>query len=240
MCENICIYCLKDSSTTQSQEHVFPEALGSKETLPKGYVCDNCNNYFSKMDKDVLYNRIIALQLGTEGIPGKKGNPRPNIGQNLCFPNPGSRQFKLTLGPVSITKETLEADFRPTQDVEFNELRFARGIRKIVFNCYALKFGQKKALQSRFNNLRRYIKTAKPNELWPYAARDAQNNNKVVTFDFFETYDEILKLRILTLDFVVSLMEWKTEIEFTLKEAGFIIVKRKGQWGASNLLGLQE
>jgi|GEM_PF-2928687 len=239
MCKNSCIYCLKDSSKTQSHEHIFPEALGYKKKLPKGYVCDNCNNYFSDLDKNVLYNRIVALKCGAEGIPGKKGH-RLQIGQKLNFPNPGSGQFELTLGPISITNETKEVNFTSKQDTEFNELKFARGIHKIAFNCYASRFRQEKALQSRFDNLRRYIKNPNQHELWIYAVRYATKCNSIVTFDFFENNEEILKLQIFNLDFVVFLREWESNMEFTLKNSGFTVIKRKGQWRASSLLGLQE
>lgn len=53
---SICIFCHKDASTSKSVEHIIPESLGNKHhLLPKGYVCDKCNNYFSvKIEKELL------------------------------------------------------------------------------------------------------------------------------------------------------------------------------------------
>ena len=43
-----CLFCKQDSSNTKSVEHIIPESLGNKTLiLPRGYVCDKCNNYFA-------------------------------------------------------------------------------------------------------------------------------------------------------------------------------------------------
>src|SRR2546428_8977413 len=43
--ENLCIYCLKSDGSFLSEEHIVAESLGNYDTvLPKGYVCDECNN----------------------------------------------------------------------------------------------------------------------------------------------------------------------------------------------------
>lgn len=240
MCENICIYCLKDSSSARDKEHVIPEALGCKEELPKGYVCDSCNNYFSMMDKTILHNRYIALRVGTEGIPSKKGKPRSQIGQNLYFDVKKRGTFTVKLGPVTITPETRQAVFRLEQDKEFDELLFARGIHKITFNCYAREFGRKEALHPRFNNLRNYIRKADKGELWPYSVREAQSNKNQFISIFYGDYGEIAGLHILSLDFVVSFTRQIIDIQSALKRWGFFLIHSKGQWKASSFLGLQE
>lgn len=51
-----CLFCKRDSSTSRSVEHVIPESLGNKEyVLPRGMVCDKCNQYFAiKIEKPLL------------------------------------------------------------------------------------------------------------------------------------------------------------------------------------------
>jgi hypothetical protein len=51
-----CIFCKNDSSNSKSVEHIIPESLGNTtRTLPKGVVCDTCNNYFArKVEKPFL------------------------------------------------------------------------------------------------------------------------------------------------------------------------------------------
>ncbi len=44
-----CIFCKGDSNQSRSVEHIIPEALGNIEhVLPRGIVCDTCNNYFAR------------------------------------------------------------------------------------------------------------------------------------------------------------------------------------------------
>lgn len=43
-----CIFCNEISENSKSVEHIIPESLGNtKYIMPKGLVCDKCNNYFS-------------------------------------------------------------------------------------------------------------------------------------------------------------------------------------------------
>lgn len=244
MCEkNICIYCLKDSSSTKNLEHVIPETLGCKDTLPKGYVCDSCNSYFSKMDKNVLYNRFISLHVGTNQIPGKKNKVRKQLGEKLYFPE--KDKIQIILGTVTIPKGTLpsgtEFDFSLEQSEEFDELLFARGVHKIAFNCYAYKFGRSAAIQNCFDNLRQYIRYAKTNELWTYGVRDSHSTENRSCSALHEiNWGKFVELRILSLDFFVSLTGWKSEIESEIIKHGYSIVCRKGMWQESNLLGLKK
>lgn len=239
MCElAVCIYCLKDSLGARSLEHVIPEALGCRITLPKGYVCDACNNYFSEMDKSILLNRYIGLHVGTEEIPGKKGKIRRQIGERLRFPQKGA--FEITLGPRTITPGTQKVEFVLEQSQEFDELLFARGIHKIAFNSYASRFGQRDALHDRFNNLRRYVRKADRDELWTYAVKELQyRENDFIAIFHNENWDEVVELHILGLKFLVSLMRWRREIEKYLRTNNYSIVCHKGQWQESSLLGLK-
>lgn len=239
MCElAVCIYCLKGSCGARSLEHVIPEALGCRETLPKGCVCDACNNYFSEMDKSILLNRYIGLHVGTEEIPGKKGKIRRQIGERLRFPQKGA--FEMALGPRTITPGTQKVEFVLEQSKEFDELLFARGIHKIAFNSYAFRFGQRDALHNRFDNLRRYVRKADRDELWTYAVKESRNiGDSFVAVVYNTKWGEFVELRLLCLDFLISLGGWKREIEYDLKADNIYIVRHKGQWGESSLLGLK-
>lgn len=243
MCEKVvCVYCLEASSNTNNLEHVTPESLGCKDTLPKGTVCDSCNDYFSNMDKNVLYNRYISLHVGTAEIPGKKDKIRKQLGENLFFPKKGEFQVVLrgTI-PAGEIQPGTEFEFKLEQSKEFDELLFARGIHKIAFNCYAHKFGQSNALQNRFDKLRRYIRYAKTNELWTYGVRDSRSTANRSCSALCETdWGPFLGLRLLSLDFFVSLTGWRSEIESGVIENGYDIIRRKGQWQESSLLGLKK
>lgn len=80
-----CIFCHKDSSTSKSVEHIIPESLGNKEhILPKGYVCDTCNHYFSvKVESLLLAQPYFVSMRRRNDIRTKKGN---YVAEKMLFP----------------------------------------------------------------------------------------------------------------------------------------------------------
>ena len=80
-----CIFCKRDSSNSQSVEHIIPESLGNTTlTLPRGIVCDDCNNYFSrKVEYPFLESKEIKALRFQESIPNKKGRVPPICGMLL-------------------------------------------------------------------------------------------------------------------------------------------------------------
>ncbi|URN40892.1 HNH endonuclease [Peptoniphilus genitalis] len=68
-----CMYCGKDSSSSKNQEHIISAFLGGKSKLPLGYVCDECNNNFSKIELSVSREGLIGMMRSFEG-PGKRGS----------------------------------------------------------------------------------------------------------------------------------------------------------------------
>jgi hypothetical protein len=70
-----CIFCRMDSTASRSREHVIPESLGNKSiVLPKGVVCDKCNNYFSReVERPFLESPAIRTLRFNQGLESKKG-----------------------------------------------------------------------------------------------------------------------------------------------------------------------
>lgn len=70
-----CIFCKADSASSRSVEHILPESIGnSKLVLPRGVVCDKCNNYFAKaVEKPFLEAEAVRHMRFHEGLPSKKG-----------------------------------------------------------------------------------------------------------------------------------------------------------------------
>ncbi len=81
-----CIFCHKDSSTSKSVEHIIPESLGNKHHyLPKGYVCDKCNNYFSvKIEKELLAQPYFVSMRSRNELLTKKGH---FVKEKFIFPD---------------------------------------------------------------------------------------------------------------------------------------------------------
>ena len=80
-----CIFCHNDSSTSKSVEHIIPESLGNKEhILPKGYVCDACNHYFSvKIESQLLAQPYFVSMRRRNDIRTKKGK---YVAEDMFFP----------------------------------------------------------------------------------------------------------------------------------------------------------
>jgi hypothetical protein len=77
-----CIFCKQDSSTSRSVEHVMPESIGSKKrVLPRGMVCDKCNNYFArKVEEPVLSHPSMRNVRAWYQVPSKRGKYPSMVG----------------------------------------------------------------------------------------------------------------------------------------------------------------
>ena len=68
----MCIYYGDDSNLTyQKQEHIFPAGLGGIQMLPKGYVSDQANSFFSPLEGKLMHDSLISLMRALFG-PGKR------------------------------------------------------------------------------------------------------------------------------------------------------------------------
>lgn len=93
-----CIYCLSSDHNFQSEEHIFPESLGNDEAvLPKGYVCDSCNNgVLSELDSYLIDFEPIAL-LQVQFVPYTKSGKLPKANfQNMTVEKTRPRYIKIT------------------------------------------------------------------------------------------------------------------------------------------------
>ncbi len=71
----LCIFC-GASSPFSSEEHIVPHSLGNDLlVLSEGWVCDTCNNLFSKFETNALESTILGIERCRLGITSKKGRP---------------------------------------------------------------------------------------------------------------------------------------------------------------------
>jgi hypothetical protein len=77
-----CIFCKEGPAHSKSVEHIIPEALGNKEhLLPKGVVCDGCNNYFARKIEAPLVSSLHFQNLrGRQRVPSKRNIVPPERG----------------------------------------------------------------------------------------------------------------------------------------------------------------
>jgi hypothetical protein len=81
-----CIFCRKGTSF-KTVEHIIPESLGNVDhVLPKGVVCDACNNYFAvKVEKPLLEMPYFINLRQRNVIRSKK---RRLVPDKVLFPHP--------------------------------------------------------------------------------------------------------------------------------------------------------
>lgn len=199
-----CLFCKQDSSDSKSVEHVIPESLGNKTyILPKGVVCDKCNNYFSRKIEDPFLNstEIRALRF-YEGIPNKKRNVPPvdgilsgKIPVKIYNPFPDEPMFTHEKGSF-IPIEVKEADipkipssgwvFTPafTNDmIPHNTTVISRFIAKIALESIALRLYQHEGgldyliNDIAFDPIRNYVRMGNRDN-WPCNISRIYNMNK--------------------------------------------------------------
>lgn len=75
-----CIFCKKVSDHSKSVEHLVPESLGNTtHVLPRGAVCDRCNNYFARKVEGPLLAHVSFRNLRAwYQVPTKRG-VRPSL-----------------------------------------------------------------------------------------------------------------------------------------------------------------
>lgn len=90
----MCIYYKnKESLTYTGQEHIFPASIGGIEKLPIGFVSDQVNNYFSKLEQVLLKSSFLSFSRGIFG-PGKRGTDK--LGEiNACIVKDENGEFCL-------------------------------------------------------------------------------------------------------------------------------------------------
>lgn len=71
---NKCIYTRKiyPEATFKKKEHIFPAGIGGIKTLDNGVVCDEINEFFSKLEMTFMRESIVSIPRMFIG-PGKRG-----------------------------------------------------------------------------------------------------------------------------------------------------------------------
>jgi len=132
-----CIYSLKSipNATFSNQEHVIPACIGGKKKLPTGYVSDEVNALFSKLELEFARKTEIAWMRAVYG-PGKRGSlslqnateSEIHIVEDINGGNIGLGYIKLGepygVNSIFINKNSGEVRFslQPKEDVTHDKL----------------------------------------------------------------------------------------------------------------------
>lgn len=174
-----CIYCKKPNDA-KGLAHVLPEAVfANPAMLPRGDVCDPCNSYFGR-NIDVMLRHWpgVALHVQFYGLPGKKGRPRAEIGDyRLTQRDDGSNELSFAV-EEALVEELPNGKRQVTvpapRDAQFSMPYFRRSLHYVALNWLALSRGADHALESRYDNVREYVRRGRGE--WPFAVVQIGND----------------------------------------------------------------
>lgn len=158
-----CLFCKEDSSNSKSIEHIIPESLGNTTLmLPRGYVCDKCNNFFArKVEKKFMDLDVVKLWRFYEKIPNKIGRT-PSI---ECAYNNKKTQISTDNGPLT---------FHIINESVFDYIKSNEG-----GHLYIPSFTDNTLIESNIYTTRLLAKIAL--EYWAYCLKDIENSlNEII------------------------------------------------------------
>ena len=205
----VCIFCKKESSQSKSVEHIIPESLGNtKNILPRGIVCDKCNEYFGrKIEKKVLALSFFSQLRARNAIPSKKNRIpaekllvyHPEVGSDEhdsffirgkginILSTPWPIATKIVSSPTSkIIVESLSFNNPPTDD-----LLVARFLAKIAVEILTQSVIENKwdltliHSDERVEPIRKFARYGTPGLKWEYYVRQLYKEDE----KFFYSHD---------------------------------------------------
>jgi HNH endonuclease len=175
--KNQCIYCLRTDGNFSSAEHVYPESLGNTEIiLPRGYVCDKCNNEVLSALDDYLVNHDGISFLRVLHVPynPKTGKFLKARYQNMTVERTHPRNVDIRIDEkpksefdVKITDQVCKMKFTSIGRTKFNPQLLGRSLYKIGLGIICWSNGVQVALDKQYDTARDFIlgKRAFPNNI---------------------------------------------------------------------------
>lgn len=182
-----CLFCKNNSIESKSVEHTIPQTLGNtKLVLPAGFVCDQCNNYFSRKIEQPFFDMKEIKRLRFYEKVSNKNGKIPTIdtflnGKKISIERIQQKgDFPSCLEFVSVDGNIEEGViFAPAyDDGELLKLSrtISRFIAKIAFEALALKIIDDPDWidyllnNKELDNMRNYVRF-NVGEIWPYRVR---------------------------------------------------------------------
>jgi hypothetical protein len=214
-----CVFCKQSSNNSKSVEHIVPESLGNtRYILPKGIVCDKCNQYFAvKIEQHLLEIPFFKSSRHRLNIVSKKGEIPPDKGFSIS-PKSEVEFHKSKKGEKSVSfKETnavkkiqsrnkVEVLIPVFAKADHNNVYLSKFLGKLAIEALALSSLEKKLnLDDEVNieclePLKKYVRASHKNEFWPYYERilftpeqgflDSENEFQRIIFSMKFIYTE--------------------------------------------------
>ena len=231
-----CIFCKIDSSSSVSVEHIIPESLwNTKHILPRGVVCDQCNNYFAReIEKPFLDSAAIKQLRFLEALPNKRGKIpaasaifMPGFPVNITRNLKGDDPMCVDVSPEAFAQLTnsfggtllLPMGGRQPDDRVISRFLAKMAIEAMAYHLLGTDGGVEYiANEAQIDPLRRFARRGEPKS-WPHHARriypayrkvagEGSNNFQTVhEFDFLVTEQNecYFVFALFGLEFVINL-----------------------------------
>ena len=171
------MFCKYKNNTFLTIEHIIPESLGNKAyVLPRGIVCDKCNQYFSKLENYFCHHHISAatkllyLDKTKKGkppsLPLQKGEARKNKTGRIKFKQsvlPGKEAEQLSI--IFLANDVIIQGSWPLPETDSEKI--SRFLAKCGIETLYFKEG-KLAYEKEFDLVRQYARYGGRNVFIPF------------------------------------------------------------------------
>lgn len=200
-----CVFCETDSSLSRSIEHIIPESFGNQTAvLPKGIVCDKCNNYFArKVEAPFLGSDAIRMLRQELEIQTKNGKfitsfDYPRVGQEYVKQISNdvyliyTKDVKTSSDLDSIVREYQAYRDKTDKVLVKPDTCTSRLLAKIAIEFFIYRCGCTNEVceyvrtDGVFNDLRKYARYGN-HAIWPYNARRIYSRNEAYNGDPFKS-----------------------------------------------------
>jgi len=196
-----CLFCKCQSDTAKSIEHIVPESLGNirgneRYLLPRGAICDDCNNYFAReVEGPLLAHRSFRNLRAWYQVPSKKGRFPRLLGTHLSTDikiglRVAKEKDRLRFGPYSVVSEKsldqkkLSAEMNSSpQDIGFGFILgdrppkklMSRFLAKMALEAHWRRFEpdaiERLIDEPHYDRIRNWARRGNNYDYWPFSSR---------------------------------------------------------------------
>lgn len=176
----ICLWSGEQTTGVKSidhEEHIFPECIGGKKTLPVGDVSWRWNNELSWLDNILKKGHPAIMQAYQDdpNIKGKKTSDKERRRRRA----EEKTTIESKIGPDKIKKANGDVSLINVQYGIYNET-FSRALHKCVANVLCFEKGSIYA-RKHYSDLINFVKNGSGTDQWPYAVSYANPFQKILT-----------------------------------------------------------